>query len=247
MNYQINEGSFALPPQAQDRSVNMLVLNHGPGGLTLVVSRDMAQDGEALDAMLRRQLRTLGSQVKNFKQQDPIAVQVGEARLSALQVSTSFKQNNATVYQLQTMVALGGGCSACVYLDLRLSADAGAGCVCAATAGQLHSGGEGLIPHVPGRRSPERPNRTHIHDGDARQNGRLSARRGAGRRCPHSVGGSCRRGNGSDRWFRVCGGTGHRLRRQRRDGGYWAKRIYRQPDQSSGRQVHSTFNRRQDH
>jgi len=108
MNYQINEGSFALPPQAQDRSVNMLVLNHGPGGLTLVVSRDMAQDGEALDAMLRRQLRTLGSQVKNFKQQDPIAVQVGEARLSALQVSTSFKQNNATVYQLQTMVALGG-------------------------------------------------------------------------------------------------------------------------------------------
>jgi hypothetical protein len=106
MNYQINEGSFALPPESQDRSVNMLVLNFGPGGLTLVVSRDVAPDGETLDAMLRRQLRTLGSQVKNFKQQEPVAVEVGAARLPGLQVSTSFKQNNATVHQLQTMVAL---------------------------------------------------------------------------------------------------------------------------------------------
>jgi hypothetical protein len=106
MNYQINEGSFKLPPQSQDRSVNMLVLNFGPGGLTLVVSRDLLQEGEALDAMLRRQLRTLGSQVKSFKQQEPVAVRIGQAGLAAFQVSTSFKQNNATVYQMQTMVAL---------------------------------------------------------------------------------------------------------------------------------------------
>lgn len=106
MNYHINEGSFALPAQSQDRSVNMLVLNLGPGGLTLVLSRDLVPEGEELDAMLRRQLRTLGSQVKNFKQQEPVPVQVGQARLPALQVATSFKQNNATVHQLQTMVAL---------------------------------------------------------------------------------------------------------------------------------------------
>lgn len=106
MNYQFNEGSLKLPPQAQDRSVNMLVLNFGPGGLTLVVSRDVASDGETLDAMMRRQLRTLGSQVKNFKQQEPLAVEVGTACLPAFQVSISFKQNNATVHQLQTMVAL---------------------------------------------------------------------------------------------------------------------------------------------
>ena len=106
MNYQINEGSFALSPQAQDRSVNMLVLNLGPGGLTLVVTRDLAEEGESLDAMLRRQLRTLGSQVKQLKYSEPLALQVGPAALPAFQVTTSFKQNNASVHQLQTMVAL---------------------------------------------------------------------------------------------------------------------------------------------
>ncbi|MEJ7804732.1 MAG: DcrB-related protein [Telluria sp.] len=106
MNYQINEGSFALTSQAQDRSVHMLVLNFGPGGLTLVVTRDLAEEGELLDAMLRRQLRTLGSQVKQLKHSEPLALQVGPARLPAFQVSTSFKQNNASVHQLQTMVAL---------------------------------------------------------------------------------------------------------------------------------------------
>jgi hypothetical protein len=106
MNYQINEGSFALPPQAQDRSVQMLVLNFGPGGLTLVVTRDLAEEGEALDALLLRQLRTLGSQVKQLKHSAPLALQVGPARLPAFQVSTTFRQNNASVHQLQTMVAL---------------------------------------------------------------------------------------------------------------------------------------------
>lgn len=108
MNYHINEGSFALPSQSQDRSVNMLVLNLGPGGLTLVVTRDLMQEGEAIDGMLRRQLRTLGTQVKQLKHQEPVSLQVGPAALPALQVTVSFKQNNATVHQLQTMVALRG-------------------------------------------------------------------------------------------------------------------------------------------
>ncbi len=108
MQYQIHEGTFVVPAQAQDRSVNMLILNHGPGGLTLVVTRDLMQEGEALDAMLRRQLRTLGTQVKQLKQQEPLALQVGQAALPAYQVAISFKQNNASVHQLQTMVALPG-------------------------------------------------------------------------------------------------------------------------------------------
>ena len=108
MNYQIQEGIFTVPAQAQDRSVNMLVLNYGPGGLTLVVTRDLMQEGETLDGMLRRQLRTLGTQVKQLKHQEPAALQVGPASLSALQIAVTFKQNNATVHQLQTMVALRG-------------------------------------------------------------------------------------------------------------------------------------------
>jgi hypothetical protein len=106
MNYHINEGSFAIPEQAQDRSVNMLILNHGPGGLTLAVTRDMKQQGEELGAFVSRQLRTLAAQVKQFKQQEPVALAVGPAQLPALQISTSFKQNNATMHQLQTVVML---------------------------------------------------------------------------------------------------------------------------------------------
>lgn len=106
MDYHINEGSFIIPEQAQDRSVNMLILNHGPGGLTLAVTRDMLQQGEELDAFVSRQLRTLAAQVKQFRQQEPVALTVGTSRLPALQIGTSFKQNNATMHQLQTVVML---------------------------------------------------------------------------------------------------------------------------------------------
>ncbi|MES2742635.1 MAG: DcrB-related protein [Pseudomonadota bacterium] len=106
MRYQINEGSFAIPAQTHDRSVNMLALNLGPGGFTLVLTRDQLPAGEELDAFLTRQLRTLGSQVKQFKQQDKIALRVGPQQLPALQVGLSFKQNNSTVHQLQTVLVL---------------------------------------------------------------------------------------------------------------------------------------------
>lgn len=109
MDYHINEGSFRIPDQAQDRSVNMLLLNHGPGGLTLVVTRDRLQEGEQLDGFLTRQMRTLASQVKQFRQQEAVPLTVGSARLPALRVATSFKQNNATVHQLQTAIETGGG------------------------------------------------------------------------------------------------------------------------------------------
>jgi len=109
MDYHINEGSFRIPQQAEDRSVNMLVLNHGPGGLTLVVTRDRLQEGEQLDGFISRQLRTLASQVKQFRQQDPELLTVGPAQLPAIRVATSFKQNNASIHQLQTVVLLEGG------------------------------------------------------------------------------------------------------------------------------------------
>jgi hypothetical protein len=109
MDYHINEGSFRIPAQTQDRSVNMLVLNHGPGGLTLVVTRDRLQEGEQLDGFLTRQLRTLASQVKQLRQQEPVSLSVGPAALPALRLATSFKQNNATLHQLQTAVLLGDG------------------------------------------------------------------------------------------------------------------------------------------
>lgn len=106
MQYHINEGSFSLPPDAEDRSVNMVVLNAGPGGFTLVVTRDRLEPGEALLELMQRQIRTLGLQVKGLKQQDSVAVPVGAARLPAQQIGLSFKQNNASVHQLQTAIEL---------------------------------------------------------------------------------------------------------------------------------------------
>lgn len=106
MDYHVNEGSFAVPDTAQDRSVNMLILNHGPGGLTLAVTRDVLPQGEALEAFVLRQLRTLASQAKQFKQGEPTAVTVGAAKLPAVQVGTSFRQNNAGIHQLQTALLL---------------------------------------------------------------------------------------------------------------------------------------------
>lgn len=108
MNYHINEGSFTIPTSAQDRSVNMLVLNLGPGGLTLVATRDLVQEGEDLDGFLTRQLRTLASQVKAFRQQDRVALTVGSTQLPALQISSSFKQNGASMHQRQTVIRLAG-------------------------------------------------------------------------------------------------------------------------------------------
>jgi len=109
MDYHINEGSFRIPQHVEDRSVNMLVLNHGPGGLTLVVTRDRLQEGEQLEGFISRQLRTLASQVKQFRQQDPAVLTVSPAQLPAIRVATSFKQNNASIHQLQTVVMLQGG------------------------------------------------------------------------------------------------------------------------------------------
>lgn len=106
MKYTINEGVFDIPEAANDRSVNMLVLNLGPNGLTLVVSRDVLPAQEDLMVVLRRQLRVLASQVKSFTQRNIEEVEVGACRLRGLQVSCNFKQNGATVHQLQTMVLL---------------------------------------------------------------------------------------------------------------------------------------------
>jgi len=120
MDYHINEGSFTLPASAQDRSVNMLVLNLGPGGLTLVVTRDVVQEGEDLDSFLTRQLRPLASQVKSFKAQERVVLAVGPDALPGLQVTSSFKQNNASIHQRQSVVRLAG--SAVLVLTLSCAA-----------------------------------------------------------------------------------------------------------------------------
>ena len=44
MHYAIHEGTFDLPDAALDRTVNILMMNVGPGGLNLVISRGALRD-----------------------------------------------------------------------------------------------------------------------------------------------------------------------------------------------------------
>ena len=45
MHYAIHEGTFELPDAALDRTVNILMMNAGPGGLNLVIARGRLRDG----------------------------------------------------------------------------------------------------------------------------------------------------------------------------------------------------------
>ena len=55
MHYAIHEGTFELPDAALDRTVNILMMNAGPGGLNLVIARGRLRDGENLDAFVARE------------------------------------------------------------------------------------------------------------------------------------------------------------------------------------------------
>ena len=153
MHYQINEGSFTVPEQAQDRSVNMLLLNFGPGGMTLVVTRDELPEGEGLDAFLSRQLRTLGSQVKNFKQQERTELSVGSAHLPALQVAISFKAKQCQCSSTDDGIGSDGQSRAGLDRHLRFAVDDGTGRRRAEHARQLCTGRRGC-------RRPCRANRS---------------------------------------------------------------------------------------
>ncbi|CAN7171094.1 DUF1795 domain-containing protein [Trinickia sp. LjRoot230] len=107
MQYTLQEGSFVLPDAAADRTVNMLLLNTGPGALNLVVSRDKLRDGENLDAFIERQWTTAARQVSDLKEVARRPVFVGRKELHGVQIDSTMEQEGRTFHQSQTIFQLG--------------------------------------------------------------------------------------------------------------------------------------------
>jgi len=109
MRYNLNEGTFELPKNTQDRTVNVLILSDAPAGLSLVVNRDRLEPGENFEGFIKRQLHTVSRQVRQFQEHARRNVKVGASQLTGLQLDSSFKQNGQTFHQLQTVFQLPSG------------------------------------------------------------------------------------------------------------------------------------------
>ncbi|KVU93436.1 hypothetical protein WK76_00105 [Burkholderia ubonensis] len=106
MHYAIHEGTFALPDTALDRTVNMLFLPIGPGGLSLVVSRGQLRDGELIDAFVDREWALASRTAKDLTVQDRKSVTVGQMECPGVQTESTHEQDGRTFHQQQTAFRL---------------------------------------------------------------------------------------------------------------------------------------------
>ncbi|ASN14770.1 hypothetical protein B7764_06060 [Pantoea ananatis] len=101
MNYQFNEGAFALFPAAwQDTTMN--ILRDDASGLALVVSRGVIPEDSDAEKEFQRQWDTLRSQMGHIQQTEFVRVTAGaDNALRALEVETAFDRNGQAVWQRQ--------------------------------------------------------------------------------------------------------------------------------------------------
>ncbi|WP_210452297.1 DcrB-related protein [Pantoea ananatis] len=101
MNYQFNEGAFALFPAAwQDTTMN--ILRDDASGLALVVSRGVIPEYSDAEKEFQRQWDTLRSQMGHIQQTEFVQVTAGaDNALRALEVETAFDRNGQAVWQRQ--------------------------------------------------------------------------------------------------------------------------------------------------
>ncbi len=101
MHYTIHEGTFDLPDAALDRTVNILAMNVGPGGLNLVIARGRFRDGEDLDAFVAREWEVASRDTKLLNEQSRRTVIVGGR--TGLEITATLEQDDRTWHQLQTI------------------------------------------------------------------------------------------------------------------------------------------------
>ncbi|WP_210453722.1 DcrB-related protein [Pantoea ananatis] len=101
MNYQFNEGAFALFPAAwQDTTMN--ILRDDASGLALVVSRGVIPEDSDAEKEFQRQWDTLRSQMGHIQQTEFVQVTAGaDNALRAVEVETAFDRNGQAVWQRQ--------------------------------------------------------------------------------------------------------------------------------------------------
>lgn len=101
MHYAIHEGTFVLPDAALDRTVNILMMNVGPGGLNLVISRGVLRDGENVDAFIAREWELATREAPQLVEQSRQAVTVGGR--PGVQIDATHEQNGKLRHQIQTV------------------------------------------------------------------------------------------------------------------------------------------------
>ncbi|MBN3787293.1 DUF1795 domain-containing protein [Burkholderia sp. Ac-20353] len=101
MHYAIHEGTFVLPDAALDRTVNILMLNVGPGGLNLVISRGRLRDGEDLDAFVAREWALATREAPKLTEQSRRQLTVGGR--SGIQIEATHELDGKLRHQIQTV------------------------------------------------------------------------------------------------------------------------------------------------
>lgn len=108
MRYHTQECSFEIPNLIEDRTVNALTLNCPTTGtpFQVVVGRDQLIAGEDLEECLKRQVRLMTRHVTNFREVSRRELLRNEGGLQAVEVESTFRQNNTSFYQIQAILIL---------------------------------------------------------------------------------------------------------------------------------------------
>ncbi len=105
MKYIFNEGSIEVPDGLIDQSVNLLGTKNGDG-LNVVISRDLPQPQESLDAYVNRQIKSLQAKMAGFKLHARHLVPVNTERraIDATEIAFEYKQNGVKLYHRQAIL-----------------------------------------------------------------------------------------------------------------------------------------------
>jgi hypothetical protein len=111
MDYELQEGSIALPQGFQDRTVNMFVLGASiPAPLSITISRDTLLPGEALKAYVDRQIKMLASKLRGYTLLGKKAVALSTtAPIDGLQIDAYYMTDGRPFYQRQAAFLIAPG------------------------------------------------------------------------------------------------------------------------------------------
>ncbi|EKT4468194.1 DUF1795 domain-containing protein [Pseudomonas putida] len=111
MDYQLQEGSIALPEGFQDRTVNMFILGSNiPAPLNITVSRDNFLPAEDLDAYIDRQVKLIASKLRGYTVLARNPAQLSSSQpLRGVQIEGYYLNDGRPVYQRQAAFEIAPG------------------------------------------------------------------------------------------------------------------------------------------
>lgn len=111
MDYELQEGSIALPTGFEDRTVNMFVLGASiPAPLSITVSRDNLLPDEALQAYVDRQIKMLTSKLRGYTRMGNKAVSLSAvAPIAGIQIDAYYMNQGRPLYQRQAAFIISPG------------------------------------------------------------------------------------------------------------------------------------------